>query len=107
MLEQVAIKFLRLRIINVTICSGYRSYCANKKSVNTVLRFNFDTIKPQGEYSGNSNLRFVFAEKLCENSNKINTGGGNRPIFGKGKSKCGYQSVHSFLIIFAKFEKIA
>ena len=42
-------------------------------------------IKPQEEQSGNSNLHFVFAEKLRENGNKINTGK-NRPIFGKGKS---------------------
>ena len=43
-------------------------------------------IKPQEEWSGNSNLHFVFAQKLCENGDKINKGK-NRPIFGKGKSK--------------------
>lgn len=43
----------------------------------------------------NSNLHF--AEKLCENGNKIDTGK-TGPMFGKGKSKCGYQSVHAFRI---------
>ena len=46
----------------------------------------------------NSNLHFVFAEKLYENSNKTNTEK-NRPSFGKGKSKLLKSlSVHAFLI---------
>ena len=43
-------------------------------------------IKPQEEESGNSNLHFGFAEKLYENSDKINTRK-NKQIFGKGKAK--------------------
>ena len=69
--------------------------CANKKT--WTLWFNFDMINPQEEELVNSNLHFVFAEKLSENSNKINLGK-NRPIFDKEKHKLINQSVHAFLI---------
>ena len=55
-------------------------------------------IKPQEE---TQIYTLSVAEKLFENSNKINTGK-NRPIFGKGKAKGKIlslnQSVHAFLI---------
>ena len=44
------------------------------KKASTLL-FNSDIVKPQEEWSGNSNLHFVFEEMLCENNNKINKGG--------------------------------
>ena len=54
-------------------------------------------IKPQVELSGNSNVHFVFAEKLYENSNKINSGKKIDQSLAKENPNLN-QSVHAFLI---------